>query len=514
MCFGNFAARFSARGGEFLEETADRLPALVEPALLFLRRIGRRPLIGLPGPQMNCRADSKTSARRLPSKDRSRSQWRQQLRRNRNFGFGLSLERFEQRQECINRSFAVVTCRDDSDGLTMADTQRHQLDGAARICRLVAAEALHVSVERPQRCRQQCGRSRVDAVNQSDNDGFRIFHSRRAGGHRQPAGFAARGRNREDRIARGDPSGALWRTRSVGVALQQDQRCAQGRGSLQQQVHVETQQFLPCDDSVARLDVGRESFTSEAYRVDTDVDQNLCAIVGAQVHCMARFGNRDDLRVERSTNDIVRGVDRNAVPEYSTAEDRVRAVVETRAPATHWCEDLQGSIFANTHCESPDTSPNTSTQFTTHIGSTPWRVKLKQRSRESLAPSGSSRRAAGNLVTPWLPKAGTNGSKATTGPLQLPSLTRSSPSPESGDSTTTSSIMSPISKLKGSCPTEAATDSATERSTSSSIQQGFIMSTRNDSRWPSSGASSSSASTMALLQSSSSRLVKRAVRGT
>ena len=72
---------------------------------------------------------------------------------------------------------------------------------------------------------------------------------------------------------------------------------------------------------------------SERHRVDADVQQDFCAVRGAQRHRMLLRGYRDDDAIARRMQRLPGRIDRDSITEHARREHGIRHFVERRAPS-------------------------------------------------------------------------------------------------------------------------------------------------------------------------------------
>ena len=117
------------------------------------------------------------------------------------------------------------------------------------------------------------------------------------------------------------------------LAVRNDDRRDQALGTPRKRVEIEVQQRLAAADPCAGGHQHLEAFAGERDRIDTDVQQDLSAVRGAQRDRMARRRDGNYFAIARRMQDSVRRIDGDAVTEQPLREDGVGRFVERRTPA-------------------------------------------------------------------------------------------------------------------------------------------------------------------------------------
>ena len=84
-----------------------------------------------------------------------------------------------------------------------------------------------------------------------------------------------------------------------------------------------------------------ESATAcESNRIDADVNQHFQAVRAANGYGVRARRQGHNLTVARCQDDSVRRVNRETIAEHAPCEDLIRHLVQRRAPASEWRDDL------------------------------------------------------------------------------------------------------------------------------------------------------------------------------
>src|SRR6185437_5541407 len=125
--------------------------------------------------------------------------------------------------------------------------------------------------------------------------------------------------------------GAAYHRESA--ALHHQNRRQQALRAPRDEIQIEGDEPLACRHFAARLHVRLEALPAHAHRIDADVHEDLGATVAAQRDRVLGFRERDDLSIARRMQHGARRIHREPVAQHSAGEDRVRDLIEWRAPA-------------------------------------------------------------------------------------------------------------------------------------------------------------------------------------
>lgn len=213
----------------------------------------------------------------------------------------------------------------------LANRQAHQTDEAVARCRLAGEMQLRLALEPLRRLADQRRRARMQTAamgNLHVTENFRaaeFFCIRRC---------TVTSDDVQQRLAdlhRFQGDGARLKILAVG----QDQQADQAFALAADLVQVIAQQRLAIADPRAFLDQHREAFALQLHRVQTKVQQQLGAVVGAHGQRMAGAGDVDHHPGAGRIQGVVQRIDGNAVAHRAAGEHRVRNVGERE----HWAAE-------------------------------------------------------------------------------------------------------------------------------------------------------------------------------
>ena len=98
-------------------------------------------------------------------------------------------------------------------------------------------------------------------------------------------------------------------------------------------IGVETDERLPGSHALAGSDNRLETRALQRDRVDADMQEQLCAMIGSHRHRVRGLRQGGDFAVAGRTQDLVGRIDRNPVPEHACCEHVVIHFIERPGPA-------------------------------------------------------------------------------------------------------------------------------------------------------------------------------------
>ena len=112
-----------------------------------------------------------------------------------------------------------------------------------------------------------------------------------------------------------------------------------------QQIQVEADQPIAGRHLLAVGHVDLEALTAQRHRLETDMHQDLGAVVGPERHRVPRFVHLDHHAGAGCEERLAERVDRQAVAHHALGEDRIRRLLERRRPAGEWGEQGEPRHF-------------------------------------------------------------------------------------------------------------------------------------------------------------------------
>ncbi|MNV27812.1 hypothetical protein D3C71_1189730 [compost metagenome] len=243
-------------------------------------------------------------------------------------------------QQGLQRGFGIWTLAADLNFFLFADGQSHEPDQAVTGCRFAGEMQLRFALEALCSLPDQCGGPRVQTAAMGDADVADLLFADKL--HFRMSANAVAANDVQQRLAdlhRFERDGPSLKVLAVG----EDQQADQAFALLRDLVLVVAQQRLAVGNPCTFLHQHGKALALQFDRVESQVQQQFCAVVGAQGHGVAGARDVHHDTGARCVQGVVQGIDGDPVTHGAAGEHRIRDFGEREHRAAE--RGAEGQLF-------------------------------------------------------------------------------------------------------------------------------------------------------------------------